>query len=77
MKKCYERLGVASAYSFALSCGIDELLAEVLPVLVVRGFLHDDLPVVIRELKDDVLVHLLELQLVVAVNALGCDGSSG
>jgi hypothetical protein len=64
------------AYAFALGLGVDQLLAEVLPVRIGRGLLHDDLLVIVRELEDNEFVHFVELQLVVAVNALRRDGGS-
>lgn len=57
-------------YRLALGGGVDELLAEVLPVLVVRGLVNDDLLGVVRELVDDVLVLLAQLQVVVGRDAL-------
>ena len=56
--------------------GVDELLAEVLPVAVARGLVDDDLLVVVRELVDDVLVLLAELQVVVGGDALLRDRGS-
>lgn len=60
----------------ALGLGVDELLAERLPVIVGRGVLDDDLLVVIGELVDDVLQLLGELELVVGGDALLRDGRS-
>jgi hypothetical protein len=57
-------------HRLGLGGSIDELLAEVLPVLVGRGLLHDNLLVVVRQLVDDVLVLLVELQLVEGSDAL-------
>jgi len=57
-------------YRLALGGGADELLAKVLPVLVGRGLVDDDLLVVVRQLVDDVLVLLAELQVVVGGDAL-------
>ena len=63
-------------YTLALGGGVDELFAEVLPVLVIRGLIHDDLLVVVRELVDDVLVLLAQLQVVEGCDAVLCDGGS-
>lgn len=62
--------------SLALGGGVDELLAEVVPVLVVGSLLDDNLLVVVAELVDDVLVLLGELQVVVGSDALLADGGS-
>lgn len=62
--------------SLGLGGGVDELLAEVLPVLVVGGILDDNLLEVVAELVDDVLVLLGELQVIVGSDALLADGSS-
>jgi hypothetical protein len=51
-------------------------LAEVLPVLIGRGLLDHDLLVVVRQLEDDVLVLLVQLQLVVGGYAFLRDGRS-
>jgi len=70
--------GQISSYTYVLvlGLGVDELLAEVLPVVVARGFVDDDLLVVVRELVDDVLVLLAELQVVVGGDALLRDRGS-
>lgn len=64
------------ANSSALGGSVDELLAEVLPVLIRRSLLNDNLLVVVAELVDDVLVLLGKLQVVVGSNALLRNGSS-
>jgi len=64
-------------YSLAFALSVDELLAEVVvlgPVLA--GAVDDDLLVVVRQLVDDVLVLLVELELVVRCYALLVDGGS-
>lgn len=71
-----ERSGPGAAYSLALRRSVDELLAEDLPVTLVRGFLDDDLLVVVRQLEDDELVLLAELQVIVGSYALLGDGRS-
>ena len=65
------------AYRFALGGSVDELLAEVLPVLVGGRLLNDNLLVVVRQLEDDVLVLLRQLQVVVGSYALLRNGGSG
>lgn len=55
---------------------VDELLAEGLPVLVVRGLLDNNLLVVVAELVDDVLVLLAELQVIEGRDTLLRDGRS-
>jgi hypothetical protein len=65
-----------NTYRLALGRGIDKLLAEVFPVLVVRGLVDDDLLVVVRELEDNVLVLLAKLQVVEGLDALLRNGSS-
>lgn len=62
--------------SAALGGGVDKLLAELLPVLVIGSLLNDDLLVVVAELVDDVLVLLVELQVVVGSDALLGNGRS-
>lgn len=62
--------------STGLGGGVDKLLAELLPVLVIRSLLDDDLLVVVAELVDDVLVLLAELQVVVGSDALLGNGRS-
>ena len=71
-----ERSGPGAAYGLALRRGVDELLAEDLPVTIVRGVLDDDLLVVVRQLEDDELVLLVELQVIVGSYALLGDGRS-
>lgn len=66
----------ANTYTLGLGGGVDELAAEVLPVLVVRGLLDDDLTVVVGQLVDNVLVLLVELQVVEGRYALLRDGGS-
>lgn len=63
-------------YALGLGGGVDELAAEVLPVLVVRSLLDDDLTVVVRQLVDNVLVLLVKLEVVEGCYALLRDGSS-
>jgi hypothetical protein len=67
---------LAGTYALALGGGVDQLLAERLPVAVGRGLLDDDLTVVVGQLEDDVLVLLVKLQVVEGRYALLCDGSS-
>src|SRR5262245_28339659 len=57
-------------YALGLRCGVDQLVAECLPVLVARVLLDDDLLVVVGQLEDDVFVLLGELQVVVCRYAL-------
>lgn len=68
--------GRKTTYVLVLGLGVDELLAEVLPVAVVRGVVDDDLLVVVGQLVDDVLVLLAELQIVVGGDALLRDRGS-
>src|SRR3569833_2384937 len=67
----------AVAHHLVLGGGRDQLLAEVLPVLIGRGLLDDDLLVVVCQLEDDVLVLLGQLQLIVGRYAVLRNGSSG
>lgn len=70
--------GAVIAYALGLRFGVEELLAEVLPVRIHRGLLDYDLPVVIGQLVDDVPVLLLELEVVeVGYAVLRNDGSRG
>ena len=59
-----------STHRLALGGSVDELLTEVLPVAVTRSLLNDNLLVVVRQLVDNVLVLLVELELVEGSNAL-------
>lgn len=68
---------LANSTALGLGLGVDQLLAEVVIVLIGRGLLDDDLLVVVRELVDDVLVLLGELELVVGRYALLRDLRSG
>lgn len=68
--------GAATAYSPGLGSGVQELLAEVLPVLIRRGLLDNNLPVVIRQLEDDVPVLLALLEIVVCGYAFLRNGGS-
>ena len=52
-------------YAPALGRGVDKLFAKVLPIFVLRSFLDNDLLVIVRELEDDVLVLLGELQFII------------
>ncbi len=54
--------------------GVDDLLLEVLPVRVGAALLDDDLLVVVRELVDDILEALAQLELVEGGGAFGVDG---
>lgn len=65
-----------ATYVLVLGLGVDELLAEILPVAVVRSLVDDDLLVVIGELVDDVFVLLVELQIVVGGDAFLRDRGS-
>lgn len=67
---------MGAAYAPALRRGVDELLTEDLPVALVRGVLDDDLLVVVRELEDDELVLLVELQVIVGRYAVLGNGRS-
>jgi hypothetical protein len=67
---------VSGTYALGLVGGGDELLAESLPVLVVGRLLDDDLFVVVRQLKDNVLELLGELQVIVASNTVRRGGCS-
>lgn len=67
---------MVATYGLALGGGVDQLLAERLPVAVGRGLLDDDLTVVVGQLEDDVLVLLVKLQVVEGRYALLCDGGS-
>lgn len=62
--------GCQHTYSLGLGGGVDELLAEDLPVGVIGSLLDDDLLVVVGELEDNVLVLLVELQVIVGGYAL-------
>lgn len=73
-RKCSQRCANRLA---ALGSGVDELLAEALPVLVGRGLLDDNLLVVVRQLVDDVLELLGELEVIVGSYALRGNGRSG
>jgi len=53
-------------YAPGLCRGIDELFAEVLPIIIIGSLLDNNLLVVIRELEDNVLVLLRQLQLIVS-----------
>lgn len=55
---------------------VDELLAEGVPVSVLRGVLDDDGLVVVGKGVDDVFDRLAQLQLVELGDALGCDLNS-
>lgn len=63
-------------HSSGLGGGVDELVAEDLPVFLGRGVLDDDLRVLVVELVDDELVRLVELEIVVGSNALLRGGST-
>lgn len=65
------------AYAWRLDSGIDKLVSEGLPVGITRSLLNDYLLVVIGELEDDELQALTELELIVFLYALLCDGRSG
>lgn len=66
-----------STHGSGLGGGVDELVAEDLPVTLGGGVLDDDLGVLVVQLVDDVLVLLVELELVVGSNALLGGGSTG
>ena len=68
---------MSGAYRSALGGGVDELLTELFPVLVLGGVLDNNLLVVVGELVDDVLVLLVELQVIVGSYALLGNGGSG
>lgn len=57
-------------YALALGGSVEKRLTECLPVGIIRGLLDDDLLVVVRELVDDVLVLLVELEVVKGVYAI-------
>lgn len=59
-----------------LGGGVDELAAEVFPVLVVRSLFDDNLLIVVAELVDDVLVLLGQLKVVEGSYALLGNGGS-
>lgn len=63
-----------SAHHLVLGGSIDEFLTEVLPVLIGRSFLDNDLLIVVGQLEDDVLVLLGQLQIIVRRYAFLCDG---
>lgn len=63
-------------HRFALGSGVDELLTESLPILILRGLLDNNLLVVVRKLVDDELVLLVELELVEGSDALLRDARS-
>lgn len=64
-------------YGLALRLGVDELLAKVVVLgAALRGAVDDNLLVVVRELEDDVLVLLVELEVVVGGYALLVDGGA-
>lgn len=63
-------------YRSVLGGGVEKGLTEALPILVVGGGLNNNLLVVIRELVDDVLVLLAELQVIVGSYALLRNGGS-
>lgn len=65
-----------SIYRSVLGGGVEKGLTEALPILVVGGGLNNNLLVVIRELVDDVLVLLAELQVIVGSYALLRNGGS-
>jgi hypothetical protein len=67
---------LANSAGAGLGGGVDELLTEVVPVLVLRSLLNDNLLEVIRELVDDVLVLLVQLELIVGSDALLRDGGT-
>jgi hypothetical protein len=63
-------------YTLALVRGANELLAEGLPVLISRGLLDNDLAEVVRQLEDDPLELLRQLQVIVRSDAILRDGGS-
>ena len=63
-------------YALALGSGVDKLLTEVIPVLVGRGLVDNDLLVVVAQLVNDVLVLLGKLQVIVSSDAVLRDGGS-
>jgi hypothetical protein len=65
-----------ATYTPGLGRSVDELLAEVVPVLVPGSLLDDNLLVVVRELEDDVLVLLGELQVTVGGYAILRNGGT-
>lgn len=68
-----EQLG---SYGLGDGLGVDESAAEFLPVLVVARVLDDNLLKVVRQLEDDVLVLLAELEVVPGGDTLLVDGCS-
>lgn len=68
--------GCCQAYRSVGRGSVQELLTEVLPVLVARGVLDDNLLVVVRKLVNDVLVLLSELEVVEGSYALLGNGGS-
>jgi hypothetical protein len=59
-----------------LRLSIQQLLPEFIPVATRRLIFHDDLLPVVRDLVDDVLCALAELQLVKGADAVWCDADS-
>ena len=65
-----------ASYHLVLGGGVDQLLAEGLPVFIGRSILDNDLTVIVGQLEDDVLVLLVQLEVVVGGDALLANGSS-
>lgn len=65
-----------TTHRLVLGGRLDELLSEVVPVLVVGSLLNDNLLEVVRELEDDVLVLLGQLQVIVGSYAFLRNGRS-
>lgn len=63
-------------HALALGSGVDKLLTEVIPVLVGRGLVDNNLLVVVAQLVNDVLVLLGKLQVIVGSDAVLRDGGS-
>lgn len=68
--------GRPGSYGLGDGLGVDESVAEFLPVLAVACVLDDNLLKVVRQLEDDVLVLLAELEVVPGGDTLLVDGCS-
>lgn len=64
------------SYGLGGGLGVVELFAENLPILAVAGLLNDNLLKVVRQLEDDVLVLLVELEIIPCGDAFFVDGCS-
>lgn len=61
---CYKQYKGETAYSLVLGLGVYQLLAEGVPIAILRCLLDDNLSVIIGQLVDDELDLLVKLQLV-------------